>query len=149
MIRWQDKILDTEVPKTARMQSVHSLLELAQLRWIGHVTRMPDERLPRKTYYGELQVGKCSQGNWKKRYKDTLTVSQKYFNIHQIPWKKSAQGREKWRCLSRTGADDYESARLNETAKSAKPEPEPEPRNHQQSPHFQNWLALFARDSYE
>ena len=29
------------------MQSVHTLLKLAQLRLIGHVTRMPDERLPR------------------------------------------------------------------------------------------------------
>ena len=46
--RWQDKIPDTEVLKKANMQSVHTLLKLAQLRWIGHVTRMPDERLPRR-----------------------------------------------------------------------------------------------------
>ena len=44
-IRWQDKIPDTEVLKKAKMQSVHTLLKLAQLRWTGHVTRMPDERL--------------------------------------------------------------------------------------------------------
>ena len=41
-IRWQDKIPDTEVLKTAKMQSVHTLLRLAQLRLTGHVTRMPD-----------------------------------------------------------------------------------------------------------
>ena len=39
-IRWQDKIPDTEVLKKAKMQSVHTLLKLAQLRWTGHVTRM-------------------------------------------------------------------------------------------------------------
>ena len=54
-IKWQDRIPDTEVLKRAGMQSVHTLLKLAQLRWTGHVTRMPDERLPKKILYGELQ----------------------------------------------------------------------------------------------
>ena len=51
-IRWQDKIPDTEVLKKAKMQSVLTLLKLAQLRWTGHVTRMPDERLSKKVLYG-------------------------------------------------------------------------------------------------
>ena len=57
-IKWQDRIQDTEVLKRAGMQSIHTLLKLAQLRWTGHVTRMPDERLPKKILCGELQVGK-------------------------------------------------------------------------------------------
>ena len=59
-IKWQDRIPDTEVLKRAGMQSIHTLLKLAQLRWTGHVARMPDERLPKKILYGELQVGKRS-----------------------------------------------------------------------------------------
>ena len=31
------------------------ILKLAQLRWTGHVTRMFDERLPKKILYGELR----------------------------------------------------------------------------------------------
>ena len=80
-IKWQDRIPDTEVLKRAGMQSVHTLLKLAQLRWTGHVTRMPDERLPKKILYGELQVGKRSHGGQKKRYKDTLKASLKDFSI--------------------------------------------------------------------
>ena len=53
-IKSQDRIPDTEVLKRAGMQSIHTLLKLAQLRWTGHVTRMPDERLPKKILYGEL-----------------------------------------------------------------------------------------------
>ena len=68
-IKWQDKIPDTEVLKKAGMQSMHTVLKLAQLRWTGHVIRMPDERLPKKVFYGELQEGKRSQGGQKKRYK--------------------------------------------------------------------------------
>ena len=87
-IRWQDKIPDTEVLKKANMQSVRTVLKLAQLRWTGHVTRMPDERLPKKVLYGELQEGKRSQGGQKKRYKDTLKASLKDFNIPTEFWER-------------------------------------------------------------
>ena len=50
---------------------MHTVLKLAQLRWTGHVIRMPDEQLLKKVFYGELQEGKHSQGGQKKRYKDT------------------------------------------------------------------------------
>ena len=63
------------------MRSVHTQLKLAQLRWTGHVTRMSDERLPKKVFYGELQEEKHSKGGQKKRYKDNLKASLKYINI--------------------------------------------------------------------
>ena len=80
-IKWQDMIPDTEVLKRAEMQSVHTLLKLAQLRWTGHVTRMHEERLPKSILFGELEMGKRSHGGQKKRYKDTLKASLKDFNM--------------------------------------------------------------------
>ena len=53
----QDRIPDTEVLKKAGMQSMHTVLKLAGLRKTGHVIGMPDERLPKKVFYGELQEG--------------------------------------------------------------------------------------------
>ena len=58
--QWQDKIPDTEDLKKAGMQSMQTVLKLAQLRWTGHVISMPDERLPKKVFYGKLQEGKRS-----------------------------------------------------------------------------------------
>ena len=87
-IKWQDRIPDTEILKRAGMQSVHTLLNLAQLGWTGHVTSMPDERLSKKILYGELQVGKRSHGGQKKRYKDTLKASLKDFNIPTESWNR-------------------------------------------------------------
>ena len=79
------------------MQSVHTLLKLAQLRWTGHVTRMSDERLPKTVFYGELQEGKCSQGGQKKRYKEALNLglkaSLKDFNIPTESLEQAAQDR--------------------------------------------------------
>ena len=66
MSMWMHGYVDTEVLKKAKMQSVHTLLKHAQLRWTGHVTRMPDERLPKKVFYGVLQEGKHSQGGKKE-----------------------------------------------------------------------------------
>ena len=61
----QDKLQDTEVLKKAGMKSIHTVLKLAQLRWTGHVIKMPNERLPKKNFYGELQDGKRSEGDQK------------------------------------------------------------------------------------
>ena len=78
-IRWQDKVPDIEVLTRAWMQSMHTLLKLVQLRWTGYATRISDERLPKKVFYGELQVGKRTQGGQMKRYKDTLKSLPKEF----------------------------------------------------------------------
>ena len=55
-IKRQGKIPDPEVLKKAGVQSMHSVLKLAQLRWSGHVMRMPDERLP-KTWATSKDMG--------------------------------------------------------------------------------------------
>ena len=131
-IKWQDRIPDTEVLKRAGMQSIHTLLKLAQLRWTGHVTRMPDERLPKKILYGELQVGKRSHGGQKKRYKDTLKASLKDFNIPTESWEQIAQDRTKWRGLIKRGAGEYEAKRISEAERNVH-SGKPEIRYHQQN----------------
>ena len=96
------------------MQSVHTLLELAQLKWTGQATRMPDERLPKKILNEELQVGKRYHGGQKKRYKDILKASLKDFNTPTESREQIAQDRTKWRALIKRGAGECEPKRISE-----------------------------------
>ena len=89
-------------------------IEACTVKMDYHVTKMPDERLPKKVLYGELQEGKRSQGGQKKRYKDTLKASLKDFNISIEFWEQAAQDRTKWRCLINKGAYQFEEKRICE-----------------------------------
>ena len=71
---------------------------------------MPDERLPKKILYGELQVGKRSPGG----QKDTLKASVKVFSIPRESWEQIPQDRTKWRGLIKRGAGEYETKRISE-----------------------------------
>ena len=86
----------------------------------GHVTRMPDERLPKKALYGELQEGKRSQGGQKKRYIDTLKASLKDFNIPTESWEQAAQDQTKWRSLINKGASQFEPKIICEAERNCK-----------------------------
>ena len=94
---------------------------------------MPDERLPKKVFYGELQEGKRSQGGQTKRYKDTLKATLKDFDIHMGSWEQTAQVRSKWRGVinkEQLSMKKRESVKLKESAENAKPIP----MGHQLSP---------------
>ena len=130
------------------MQSVHTLLKLAQLRWTGHVTRMPDERLPRKVFY-ELQEGKRSQGDQKTRYKDTLNASLRISIFRLSHWNRLLR-------IEQSNVASFikeplnqlnqrESVKLKESVKKGKQTS----RDHHQTRHTPNSHALFATDSLE
>ena len=95
---------DTEIMKKAGVQSMHTVLKQAQLGWTGHVIRMPDERLPKKVFYGELQERRRSKSDQKKCYKDTLKASLKDFDTPIESWEQTAPERSKSRGLINKGA---------------------------------------------
>ena len=107
-ISWQEKVPDTEVLTRAGLPSIQTILMKTQLRWAGHVARMPDYRIPKKLFFGELQDGKRSLGAPKKRYKDTLKASLKAFGINHVTWEQTASERSKWRAAVQSGARRHE-----------------------------------------
>ena len=44
---WRDRVCSGEVLQKASMESIKATLVKSQLRWAGHIVRMPDDRLPK------------------------------------------------------------------------------------------------------
>ncbi|XP_078374398.1 uncharacterized protein LOC144657934 [Oculina patagonica] len=98
-----DKVPDTEVLKQADLPSAITTTRKAQLRWAGHVSRMPDDRIPKQLFYRELYSGKRTVGGQRKRYKDSLKISLKDFNINTDSLESLASDRPSWRqCITKT-----------------------------------------------
>jgi len=110
-IRWQDKVPDTEVLERAGLPSIYTMLMQAQLRWAGHVVRMPDHRLPKRLFFGELTQGKRGLGCPKKRFKDCIKSSLRAFEIDPATWEHTASVRSQWRAAVYNGASAYETTR--------------------------------------
>ena len=79
------------------MESVEATLAATQLRWLGHVARMNDSRIPKKILYGELAEGKRKQGGQKLRYKDVAKRHLKAMDLDVNSWEDRAADRGRWR----------------------------------------------------
>ena len=96
------------------MTSASVMVMKVQLRWSGHVVRMPGNRFPQKIFYGELVKGKRSQGGQRKRYKDCLKSTLKLCNIDVDNWERIAQDRKSWRKVVSSGPSGFEARRISD-----------------------------------
>ena len=117
-IKWQDKIPDVEVLNRAKSVSVEALITSAQLRWAGHVRRMPESRLPKAILYSELASGNRNQGGQKLRYKDQLKRHMKTCGIDPESWEEKADDRPTWRNLVRQSVTAIENMRSDRSKAS-------------------------------
>ena len=98
-ISWRNKVPNTEVLDRAGLPTMYTLLRQRRMRWIGHVRRMEDGRIPKDILYGELAVGKRPRGRPQLRYKDTCKRDMKALEIDPESWEDIAADRSSWRCL--------------------------------------------------
>ena len=80
-ISWQDKVTNADVLSRAGLPSMYTLLRQHRLRWLDHVRRMENGRIPEYIIYDELALGRRTIGRPHLRYKDICLIDMKAINI--------------------------------------------------------------------
>ena len=110
-ISWQDKVPNKIVLESANTQSMFALLTQRRLRWLGHVRRMEDGRLPKDVLYGQLTSGSRAVGRPMLRFKDVCKRDMRSADIDPETWEETAADRSAWRQAVRSGVERAEAKR--------------------------------------
>ena len=92
-------------------ESLEDLIVVRRLRWLGHVARMENHRLPKKVLFGWLPQW-CPAHGTKMRWRDRVRKDLKKFGIEESGWFCLAQDRKDWRIGCKMGLEAATDARL-------------------------------------
>ncbi|XP_067906480.1 sodium-coupled neutral amino acid symporter 1-like isoform X1 [Heterodontus francisci] len=79
------------------------LLSQRRLRWLGHVCRMEDGRIPKDALYSELATGIRPTGHPCLHFKDICKHDMKSCNIDHKSWESLASDCQSWRTAIKAG----------------------------------------------
>ena len=111
-IKWDHYISNEEALARACVEDIEILLVRSRLRWLGHVSRMEDNRPVKSLLYGELTEGTRPVGRPKLRYKDTCKSALKCGNALG-QWKAMVENRTEWRHIIRQTCNKVNEKRVN------------------------------------
>ena len=103
----------TTIRKMAKQQRVSTILAQRRLRFLGHLSQMPDHRLPKQLLVSAPVGGKRVVGGQKRRWNDAIATDLNRCNLSG-GWREQVQDRESWRTTIKHSAE-----LLNEQAEIA------------------------------
>ena len=109
-IEWDDLITNDEVLAHSNSTDIETILIRNQLRWLGHVTRMPSGRPVKSILYSELAEGSRKVGRPFLRYKDTIKDLLKRGCVLDS-WNEKVLYRTAWRHLTARICGEIDIAR--------------------------------------
>ena len=105
--------------------SMFVILRKRRLRWLGHVFRMDDSRIPKDLQYSQLATGLRKRGRPLLRFKDVCKRDLTLLDINTNRWENLAQDRTIWRNTIHQSLQALETKRLSATAsKRLQPQPD-------------------------
>ena len=96
-VKWWHFMSNVKVLKKSGMSSLYETLIQRNLRWAGHVNRLPNTRIPKQVLYSQLVEGSRGIGRPRLRFKDAIKRNLKDKDISLGTWQKLTQDRPRWR----------------------------------------------------
>ena len=102
--QWKERITSKRLASAFGMQqSIPELIMEQRLRWLGHVGRMDEERLPKRALFGELRKRRPCHGT-KKRWRDAAKSDVEAIGVGDR-WYELCQDRKEWFRLCSEGME--------------------------------------------
>lgn len=111
-ISWESHTPDSDVLKQADSLTIEARITRNRMRWVGHVVRQDDTRLPKQLLYGELTGNTRPPYKPRKRFKDCLKSDLSQLKIEESNWESRTADRSNWRKLLYDGTQTSECSRL-------------------------------------
>ena len=95
----RDRVPNTDILRFCKVQSISELIRKSRLRWLGHIGRMNDVRLPKKVLFSKLVNGTRCQGRTRRTWQGCVRNDFKELSIgyKAQSWFRHCQNRSYWR----------------------------------------------------
>ena len=105
--QWTKRITMAEIRRRwGNCEPVSGKVIKRRLQWLGHLARMKNTRLPKKSPFGWL-CQPCPQSGPKRRWRDVIRRDLRDINISESEWYDEAtSSRADWRALCGLGLED-------------------------------------------
>jgi len=108
-ITWKDKVCNEDIQNQTKLQRMDLIIKERRLRWLGHVLRMKDDRIPKQAT--RWQMDSCTRrraGRPRLNWIDTVTRDLKSTGMAWEDAEQATVDREDWRgrvaqCVFDTG----------------------------------------------
>ena len=112
-ITWQDRVRNEDILERAGTRSMNCILKQKRLRWLGHICRMKDGRIPKDLLFGELATGTRPLGRPNLRFKDICKRDLKDCGIEPADLQTASSNRSNWRTICRVGSRQAEERKTS------------------------------------
>ena len=126
---WEHHISTQELGQRMGLESIEIYVARRQARWLGHMARMPFERLPRQMLSAWVPGAKRPIGRPEMTYGASMEKSLRYLGIDFNTWPELASDRQAWHAaISRKTAVPRSPPTLHPQQQAHLPSPPTPPR---------------------
>ena len=99
---WEHRISSTQLMQELGLDAIDFYVARRQLRWLGHVSRMGWERLPRRMLSAWVPHAR-PRGAPRLTYGRSVAKAMDVFNLDHARWPELAADRARWRAMLQSG----------------------------------------------